>query len=205
MAFTVPALPYEFGALDPAIDARTMEIHHDRHHATYVTKLNEAIAKHQELDGKSVEELLKNLSAVPEDIRGAVRNHGGGHHNHSLFWPSLAPVGKGGDISGEFGTALEMAFGSVDAFKEKLTAASLGQFGSGWGWLTWTPKKELTVYALPNQDSPFSQGDTPILCVDVWEHAYYLKYQNRRDEYLKSWWSVVNWNEVEKRYETAIS
>lgn len=205
MAFTVPALPYGFDALEPAIDAKTMEIHHDRHHATYVTKLNEAIAKHPELDGKPVEELLKNLSVVPEDIRGAVRNHGGGHLNHSLFWRSLAPVGKGGELAGELGTALEMAFGSIDAFKEKLTTAALGQFGSGWGWLVIDKNKKLAVYALPNQDSPLSHGDTPLLEVDVWEHAYYLKYQNKRDEYLKAWWSVVNWEEVEKRYEAAIA
>lgn len=204
MSFTLPALPYGFDALEPAIDARTMEIHHDRHHATYVMKLNEAIAKHSELDGKSVEELLKNLSAVPEDIRTAVRNHGGGHHNHSLFWTSLAPVGKGGELAGELGTALEMALGSIDAFKEKLTTAALGQFGSGWGWLVLTTKKELAVYALPNQDSPLLTGDTPLVGVDVWEHAYYLKYQNKRDEYLENWWSVVNWTEVEKRYEEAI-
>lgn len=205
MAFTVPTPPYGFDALEPVIDAKTMEIHHDKHHAAYVTKLNEAITKHPELEGKPVEELLKNLSAVPEDIRGVVRNHGGGHYNHSLFWPSLAPVGKGGELSGELGTALEMAFGSVDAFKEKLTNAALGQFGSGWGWLVWTPKKELAVYALPNQDSPLSQDDIPLLGVDVWEHAYYLKYQNKRDEYLKDWWSVVDWNEVGRRYWAAIS
>lgn len=205
MAFTLLALPYRFEALEPAIDACTVEVHHDRHHAAYVTKLNEAIAKHPDLERKPVEELLKNLASVPEDIRGAVRNHGGGHLNHSLFWTSLSPVGKGGELSVEFGTALEMAFGSVDAFKEKLTAAALGQFGSGWGWLVWRPKKALAVYALPNQDSPLSQGDTPILGVDVWEHAYYLQYQNKRDEYLKQWWNVVNWAEVEKRYEAAIS
>lgn len=207
MKFVLPPLPYDVEGFEPVIDAITMEIHHDRHHATYVTKLNEAIAKHPELDGKPVEELLKNPSAVPEDIRGAVRNHGGGHHNHSLFWPSLAPVGKGGELSGELGIALEMAFGSVDAFKEKLTAVALGQFGSGWGWLVLPAKggKELAIYALPNQDSPLLTGDIPILGVDVWEHAYYLKYQNKRDEYLKNWWSVVNWTEVEKRYEAAIA
>lgn len=204
MKFVLPPLPYDVGGLEPAIDAKTMEIHHDRHHATYVAKLNEAIAKHPELDGKSVEELLKNLSAVPEDIRGAVRNHGGGHLNHSLFWTSLSPVGKGGEFSGGLETAFEMAFGSVDAFTEKLTTAALGQFGSGWGWLVFTPKKELAVYALPNQDSPISQGDIPLLGVDVWEHAYYLKYQNKRDEYLKAWWNIVNWKEVDRRYAEAI-
>lgn len=204
MSFTVPALSYGFDALEPAIDAKTMEIHHDRHHATYVTKLNEAIAKHPELGEKSVEELLKNLSAVPEDIRGAVRNHGGGHLNHSLFWTSLAPTGKGGDLVGELGTAIEMAFGSIDTFKVQLTTAALGQFGSGWGWLVFGKNKKLAVYALPNQDSPVSQGDVPLLGIDVWEHAYYLKYQNKRDEYLKAWWSVVNWSEVGRRYEEAI-
>lgn len=200
MPLTLLDLPYEFDALEPFIDARTMEIHHDKHHATYVAKLNDAISKHPELQDKTVEELLKDLQGVPEDIRGAVRNHGGGHFNHSLFWTSMVPGGN--NVGGGLAAAIDRDFGSFVHFQEKLTAAALGQFGSGWGWLVMKGKK-LEVYALPNQDSPLSSGDIPLLGVDVWEHAYYLKYQNKRDEYLKNWWSVVNWEEISKRYRAA--
>lgn len=200
MAFTLPNLPYEFSALEPYIDARTMEIHHDKHHATYVAKLNEALAKHPEMEEKTVEELLKDLQSVPEDIRGAVRNHGGGHVNHSLFWASM--ISGGNKVSGELATAIDHDFGSFANFQEKFTAISLGQFGSGWGWLV-AKSGKLDVYALPNQDNPLSQGGIPLLGVDVWEHAYYLRYQNKRDEYIKSWWNVVDWNEIEKRYSLA--
>ena len=198
MPYTLPDLPYKFDALEPFIDARTMEIHHDKHHQTYVTKLNEAIAKYPELERKSVEELLKNLPAIPEDIRTAVKNHGGGHYNHSLFWTSLVPK-SGGKPSGNLSTAIDRDFGNFAKFQEKLTAVALGQFGSGWGWLV-VRNEKLEAYALPNQDSPLSAGDIPLLGVDVWEHAYYLKYQNKRDEYLKNWWNVVNWEEVARRF-----
>lgn len=207
MSFTLPTLPYKFDALEPFIDATTMEIHHDKHHATYVAKLNEALAKHSEIGEKTIEELLKNLASIPEDIRAAVRNHGGGHYNHSLFWTSM--ISGGNKVSGELAKAIDRDFGSFVNFQEKLTAASLGQFGSGWGWLVLKNKK-LEAYALPNQDNPLSQpaspaggGDIPLLGVDVWEHAYYLKYQNKRDEYLKAWWNIINWDEVSERYENA--
>jgi superoxide dismutase, Fe-Mn family len=201
MPHELPALPYAFDALEPHIDAQTMQIHHDKHHATYVTKLNEALGKEPSLEGKGLEDLLRGVNAVPESIRTAVRNHGGGHHNHSLFWEIMGP-GGGGTPSGELGDAIQRDFGSFEAFKEKLTNAATNQFGSGWGWLVAGGGK-LEVVAKPNQDSPLMDGKTPLLGVDVWEHAYYLKYQNRRPDYLAAWWNTVNWQAVAQRYSAA--
>ena len=192
--FEVPALPYAFDALEPHIDARTMEIHHDKHHAAYVNNLNKALEGHAELQKKSVEDLLRDIGSVPESIRTPVRNNGGGHANHSLFWKLMGP-GAGGRPSGDLASAIDKALGGFDAFKEKLTTAATGQFGSGWGWLVLHDGK-LEVFARPNQDSPWMEGKKPILGVDVWEHAYYLKYQNRRPDYLAAWWNTVNWKAV---------
>jgi Fe-Mn family superoxide dismutase len=207
MAYTLPELPYAFDALEPHIDAKTMEIHHDKHHATYVSKLNDAIAGKADLESKSIEELISNLSAVPEDIRGAVRNNGGGHANHSLFWSVLGPK-AGGKPSGALAEAISSAFGNFDSFKEKFAAAGVGRFGSGWAWLVVNGGK-LEIVSTANQDNPIMgkavagcEGK-PVLGVDVWEHAYYLKYQNRRPDYLKAIWDVVNWTEVEKRFQAA--
>ncbi len=199
MVFTLPKLPYEFNALEPHIDARTMEIHHDKHHQAYINNLNAAIEKHADLANKSVEDLLKDLNAVPEDIRTAVRNNGGGHWNHSMFWQIMSPKG-GGEPSGGLADAIKKAFGDFKTFKEKLAAAAVGQFGSGWGWLVKDQSGALSVVATPNQDNPMSNGLTPILGIDVWEHAYYLNYQNRRPDYIAAWWNVVNWDEVSKRF-----
>ena len=201
MAHEVPALPYPFDALEPHIDARTMEIHHDRHHAGYVSNLNKALEGHADLQSKSVEALVADLKSVPEAIRTAVRNNGGGHANHSLFWTVMSPDG-GGEPSGALADAIADAFGGFEDFKSKLSATAGGQFGSGWGWLSVDGGK-LVVESTPNQDSPLSQGRTPILGVDVWEHAYYLHYQNRRPDYLKAWWNVVNWDEVARRFDSA--
>jgi Fe-Mn family superoxide dismutase len=199
--FEVPPLPYAFDALEPHIDAKTMEIHHDKHHAAYVSKLNAALEGHQGLQNKKVEELLKDINAVPEGIRTAVRNHGGGHANHSLFWEIMGP-GGGGNPTGSVAQAIQEAFGSFESLKEKVNNAAGNQFGSGWGWLVLADGK-LDVVARPNQDSPLMEGKTPILGVDVWEHAYYLKYQNRRPDYLNAWWSTVNWAAVEQRFTRA--
>ena len=199
MVFTLPKLTYEFNALEPHIDARTMEIHHDKHHQAYINNLNAAIEKHADLANKSVEDLLKDLNAVPEDIRTAVRNNGGGHWNHSMFWQIMSPKG-GGEPSGGLADAIKKAFGDFKTFKEKLAAAAVGQFGSGWGWLVKDQSGALSVVATPNQDNPMSNGLTPILGIDVWEHAYYLNYQNRRPDYIAAWWNVVNWDEVSKRF-----
>jgi superoxide dismutase, Fe-Mn family len=199
--FTVPALPYNFDALEPHVDAKTMEIHHDKHHQAYVDKLNAALQGHDDLASKSVEELLKDINSVPEKIRTAVRNHGGGHANHSLFWSVLAA--DGGEPEGDLEAALIHSFSDVANFKQEFENAAMGQFGSGWSWLVVTKQGDLKVYALPNQDSPLMQGDTPILGVDVWEHAYYLKYQNRRADYVAAFWNVVNWDEVARRFVTA--
>ena len=196
--FELPPLPYAFDALEPHIDAKTMEIHHDKHHATYVTKLNEALKDQPALQAKSVEELLRGIDQVPEAIRGAVRNHGGGHANHSLFWQIMGPQG-GGNPSGRRAEAIERDLGGFQAFKEKLTNAAAGQFGSGWGWLVANGGK-LEVVAKPNQDSPLMEGKTPLLGVDVWEHAYYLKYQNRRPDYLAAWWNTIDWSAVERLF-----
>jgi Fe-Mn family superoxide dismutase len=197
----VPPLPYAFDALEPHIDAKTMEIHHDKHHAAYVTNLNKALDGHPDLQGKSVEDLLRGIDSVPEAIRTAVRNHGGGHANHTLFWQVMGPQ-AGGAPSGDLGSAIQQAFGSFEGFKEKLTNAATGQFGSGWGWLVASGGK-LEVIARPNQDSPLMEGKVPLLGVDVWEHAYYLKYQNRRPDYLAAWWNTVNWQAVTDRYSRA--
>jgi Fe-Mn family superoxide dismutase len=198
MAHQLPALPYDFAALEPTIDAQTMQIHHGKHHQAYVNNLNTALEKHPELAGKSVEDLVANLAAVPEDIRTAVRNNGGGHLNHSLFWKWMAP-NAGGAPTGALADAITGAFGSVDAFKEAFGKAGVGRFGSGWAWLVDTGGT-LSIESTPNQDSPMMEGKKAILGIDVWEHAYYLKYQNRRPDYIAAWWNVVNWAEVAKAY-----
>jgi superoxide dismutase, Fe-Mn family len=200
MAFELPKLPYAYDALEPHIDKETMNIHHTKHHNTYVTNLNNAV-EGTEFANKSVEELVANLDAVPENIRTAVRNNGGGHANHSLFWEILSPNG-GGEPTGELAEAIKTKFGSFEAFKEEFTKAATGRFGSGWAWLV-VNNGELEVTSTPNQDSPLMEGKTPILGLDVWEHAYYLKYQNRRPDYIGAFWNVVNWDEVAKRYNAA--
>ena len=200
MAYELPPLPYPFAALEPHIDAKTMEIHHDKHHQTYITNANNALKDYPELAAKPVEELLANLSAVPEAIRTAVRNNAGGHANHSFFWKILGP-NAGGSPKGKLAEAVNSTFGSFDQFKEKLQAAGAGRFGSGWAWLVVNKENKLEITSTPNQDNPISDGLKPILGVDVWEHAYYLHYQNRRPEYLKAFWNVVNWDEVQKNYE----
>ncbi|RMH19315.1 MAG: superoxide dismutase [Acidobacteria bacterium] len=195
----VPDLSYPFDALEPHIDARTMEIHHDKHHAAYVTNLNKALEGHPALAAKPVEDLLRDLGNVPESIRTAVRNHGGGHANHTLFWSVMGP-GGGGEPGGDLAAAIERDFGSFADFKTKLQTAAVGQFGSGWGWLVKNEAGRLEVMATANQDSPLSSGKTPLLGVDVWEHAYYLKYQNRRPDYVTAWWNVVDWHAVAARF-----
>ena len=203
MAFTVPPLPYAFDALEPYIDAKTMEIHHDKHHGAYVTNLNKALESAPDLHSKTVEELLaNNLAIVPDSIKTAVRNNGGGHINHSMFWTILAPS-AGGSPTGNVASAINSTFGSFDAFKEKFAAAATGRFGSGWAWVV-KSSKGLELFSTANQDSPMMEGHYPILGLDVWEHAYYLKYNNRRPEYLQSWWNVVNWEEINKRYQSSI-
>lgn len=194
-------LPYAFDALEPHVDAKTMEIHYTKHHQTYVDKLNEAIAKHPGLEGKTVEELVADLDMVPEDIRPAVRNHGGGHLNHMLFWQTLSPSG-GGEPSGKLKEAIDAAFGSFPAFREQFNAAALARFGSGWAWLA-SDGGTLEIVSTANQDSPLTDGKTPLLGIDVWEHAYYLKYQNKRADYVKAIWNVVHWPEVQGRFEQA--
>ncbi len=197
----VPDLSYPFDALEPHIDARTMQIHHDKHHAAYVSNLNKALKGHDDLAALSVEDLLRRIDSVPEAIRTAVRNHGGGHANHSLFWDVMSPDG-GGAPSGDLAGAIDGSFGGFDAFKEKFSAAAGGQFGSGWGWLV-VGSNGLEVLARPNQDSPLMEGKTPILGVDVWEHAYYLNYQNRRGDYVSAFWNVVDWDAVARRFAAA--
>ncbi len=201
MAFELPQLPYAYDALEPNIDKETMNIHHTKHHNTYVTNLNNALEGNQELLSKTVEEVVSNLDAVPESVRTAVRNNGGGHANHSLFWQVISPNG-GGEPTGELADAINSKFGSYDSFKEEFAKAATTRFGSGWAWLV-VNNGELEVTSTPNQDSPLMEGKTPILGLDVWEHAYYLKYQNRRPEYINSFWNVVNWDEVSKRYSAA--
>lgn len=198
MAYTLPELPYAYDALAPHIDEETMRIHHDKHHAAYVTKVNAALENHPELAQLSINELMQKIDSVPEDIKTAVQNNGGGHANHSLFWEILSPNG-GGKPSGELAAAIDETFGSFDEFKEKFSATGAGRFGSGWAWLVVTDGK-LEVIDTLNQDSPLSLGKTPILGLDVWEHAYYLNYQNKRPEYISAFWNVVNWDEVAKRY-----
>lgn len=198
MAFELPSLPYAFDALEPYIDAMTMEIHHDKHHNAYVTNLNAALEKHPELTGMSLEELVTKIDRVPEDIRTAVRNNGGGHFNHSLFWQVMSPKG-GGEPTGDLANAINAGFGDFASFKTTFSQAAISRFGSGWAWLG-MKGGALTVLSMPNQDVPMMDGLTPILGLDVWEHAYYLKYQNRRPDYVSNWWNVINWDEVARRY-----
>ena len=202
MAHEVPPLPYDYAALEPVIDSQTMKLHHDMHHAAYVKNLNAALEKHPNLQSKSAEELIKDLNAVPEDIRTAVRNNGGGHVNHSMFWKIMKPKG-GGDPRGAIAEAITKAFGSFKDFQTKFNDAGAKQFGSGWAWLVAEANGSLKVISSANQDNPISQGLHPIMGNDVWEHAYYLKYNNRRPEYLTAWWGVVNWDEINKRFEAA--
>ncbi|HEY3269047.1 MAG TPA: superoxide dismutase [Armatimonadota bacterium] len=199
MPFEVPSLPYAYNALEKAIDEQTMQIHHDKHHAAYVNNLNAAIEKHPELGAKSAEDLIKDLAAVPEDIRTAVRNNGGGHVNHTIFWQIMGPNG-GGEPTGPIGDAIKATFGDFETFKAQFIDAGVKRFGSGWVWLVKDAAGKLSILSTANQDSPLSDGLTPLLLNDVWEHAYYLRYQNRRPDYLKSWWDVVNWDEVNKRF-----
>ncbi len=201
MTYELPKLPYTYDALEPNFDKETMELHYTKHHNTYVTKLNEAVSGHPELAEKPVEELVANLDSVPEDIRGAVRNHGGGHANHTLFWSILSPNG-GGAPTGDLKSAIESEFDTFDDFKEKFNAAAAARFGSGWAWLVVNNGK-LEIVSTANQDSPLSDGKTPVLGLDVWEHAYYLKFQNRRPEYIDTFWNVVNWDEANKRFDAA--
>jgi Fe-Mn family superoxide dismutase len=199
MAYELPALPYAKNALEPHIDATTMEIHHGKHHQTYITKLNAALEGHPDLAAKSIDDLIADIDALPESVRAAVRNNGGGHANHSLFWKLMAP-NAGGQPTGALASAIESTFGSFDAFKEKFEAAGANRFGSGWAWLIKNKEGALEITSTPNQDSPLMSGDTPLLGCDVWEHAYYLNYQNRRPDYLKAFWNVVNWSEVAARF-----
>ena len=202
MAFTLPALPYANDALEPHIDAKTMEIHHDKHHQTYVNNLNAAIEKAPELQGKSLDDLMRGINSVPESVRTAVRNNGGGHWNHSLFWQIMGPS-KGGEPSGKLADAIKSAFGDFSKFKEQFAAAGTGRFGSGWAWLI-NDGGKLSITSTPNQDNPLMEGKNSILGLDVWEHAYYLKYQNKRPDYIAAWWNVVNWDAVAERYQEAI-
>ena len=200
MAFELPPLPYDFAALEPHIDAQTMQIHHDRHHATYVTNLNAALEKHANVQSKSIEEILRNINDVPEDARQAVINNGGGHANHSMFWQIMGPNG-GGEPTGAIAAAINQAFGSFADFKTKINEAGTKRFGSGWSWLVKDASGKLSVISTANQDSPLMQGMTPVLGVDVWEHAYYLKYQNKRPDYLAAWWNTINWAKVNEYFE----
>lgn len=202
MTYKLPELPYAYDALEPHIDKMTMEIHHTKHHNTYVTNLNKALEGHEDLVGdKTVEELISDMDAIPEEIRTAVRNNGGGHANHSMFWEILSADG-GGKPEGKLAEAIDKKFGSFEKFQEEFAAAAAGRFGSGWAWLI-AKDGEVDIMSTPNQDSPIMEGKTPIMGLDVWEHAYYLKYQNRRPEYINAFWNVVDWKEVEKRFENA--
>jgi Fe-Mn family superoxide dismutase len=198
MPFTLPSLPYGFDALEPHIDTQTMQIHHGKHHQTYVNNLNAAIEKAPELANKTIEELMRGIDAAPESVRTAVRNNGGGHWNHSMFWQIMGP-NAGGEPSGKLADAIKSAFGGFDKFKEQWSAAGVARFGSGWVWLL-NDGGKLSITSTPNQDNPLMEGKTPILGLDVWEHAYYLRYQNRRPDYISAWWNVVNWKEVEDRF-----
>ena len=199
MAYEVPPLPYDYSALEPYIDTQTMQLHHDKHHGAYVTNLNAALQNNSEFAALPIDELVRRLNEVPENIRTAVRNNGGGHANHSMFWQIMTPNG-GGEPGGELGSAIQQAFGSFDAFKAALNDAGVKRFGSGWTWLVLDRNGKLQVMSTANQDSPLTEGLYPVMGNDVWEHAYYLKYQNRRPEYLNAWWNVVNWNEISRRY-----
>ncbi len=208
MAYELPDLPYDYNALEPAIDEETMHLHHEKHHNTYVTNLNAALEKHPDADKDSIEELLANLDQVPEDIRRAVRNNGGGHANHSIFWQIMGPEGQGGgEPTGDLASAIDSEFGSFEDFKEQWAAAAApgSVFGSGWCWLVSSPTGSVSIDTTPNQDSPLMEGKLPIIGLDCWEHAYYLKYQNRRPEYITNWWNVVNWDEAERRFQAAKS
>jgi Fe-Mn family superoxide dismutase len=198
MAHELPPLPYPYNALEPYIDELTMQIHHQKHHGTYVANLNAALEKYPDLQSKSVEDLLRSINTVPEDIRTAVRNNGGGHANHTMFWEIMGP-NAGGEPKGAIGDAIRAAFGSFEAFKDQFTKAALGRFGSGWAWLVESGGR-LAIESTPNQDSPLMEGKRVIMGVDVWEHAYYLKYQNRRADYVAAWWNVVNWPAIDKRF-----
>lgn len=202
MAYTLAPLPYDYAALEPYIDAETMQIHHDKHHAAYVNNLNAALAEYPELQSKSIEALIADLDTVPEAIRTVVRNNAGGHANHTMFWEIMSHS-AGGTPTGGLADAITDSFGDVDTFKQRFVEAGVKQFGSGWVWLVVNPERKLQIVSTPNQDSPITIGSQPILGNDVWEHAYYLKYQNRRPDYLKAWWNVVNWQEVDRRF-TAI-
>ena len=205
MAYELAPLPYDYAALEPFIDAETMKLHHGKHHQTYITNVNAALASHPDLAAKSVDVLISDLNAIPEDIRGVVRNNGGGHSNHTMFWTLMGPAnttGIGGAPTGAIAAQIATDFGDFEAFKKTFNETTAKQFGSGWGWLVFQGRK-LKVVTTPNQDSPLSQGLYPVLGNDVWEHAYYLKYQNRRPEYLAAWWNVVNWAEVNKRFGVA--
>ena len=202
MAHELPPLPYAFDALEPHIDTQTMQIHHGKHHAAYVTNLNKALESAPGLQSKSAEDLIKDLNAVPEAVRTAVRNNGGGHVNHSMFWQLMAPK-AGGEPTGDLAAAINAAFGSFATFKEKFNAAGVGRFGSGWAWHSLDKNGALTLHSTANQDNPLMEGMRPVMGCDVWEHAYYLKYQNRRADYLAAWWNVVNWAEVARRYAAA--
>jgi Fe-Mn family superoxide dismutase len=199
MAYELPPLSYPFNALEPHIDAKTMEIHHDKHHQAYITNANNALKDHPDLAAKPVDELIANLSQVPESIRTVVRNNAGGHSNHSFFWKIMAP-NAGGAPKGKLAEAITATFGSVDAFKEKFQAAGASRFGSGWAWLVINKEGKLEITSTPNQDSPIMEGLKPVIGVDVWEHSYYLLYQNKRPDYLKAWWNVVNWDQAEKNF-----
>lgn len=199
MTHELPALPYEFSDLEPHIDARTMEIHHGKHHNAYITNLNAALEGHPELQDKSIEDLLKDLGAIPSDIRGAVQNNGGGHYNHTLFWPSMSADG-GGIPSGNLAAAIDSTFNDFESFKAEFSAAAATRFGSGWAWLSTDGNNNLTVSSTANQDNPISEGLSPILGLDVWEHAYYLNYQNLRPDYISAWWNIVNWDKVSERF-----
>jgi len=201
MAYELPPLPYAYDALEHHIDSRTMEIHHTKHHQTYINNVNGALEGHADLASKSVEDLVRDLASVPEAIRGAVRNNGGGHANHSMFWQIMGP-GKGGAPSGDLASAIDSAFGSLESLQEQFAKAAATRFGSGWAWVVVDGGK-LAVTSTPNQDNPLSDGKTPILGIDVWEHAYYLNYQNRRPDYVKAWWNVVNWDKVAELYAAA--
>jgi Fe-Mn family superoxide dismutase len=202
--YTLPPLPYDFGALEPHIDAKTMEIHHDKHHAAYVNNLNAALKDHPDHQGKTIEALIADLNSLPEGIRTAVRNNGGGHANHSMFWQIMKP-GGGGEPTGAVGQAISSELGGFAAFKEAFAKAATTRFGSGWAWLVLGKDGKLAVTSTANQDSPIMEGTKPILGLDVWEHAYYLKYQNRRPDYISAWWNTVNWDEVNRRYQAAKS
>src|SRR5579864_2762257 len=201
MAFEVPPLPYDYNALEPYIDTQTMQLHHDKHHAAYVNNLNNALQNQSQLASWTVEDLVQRINEVPESIRTAVRNNAGGHINHSMFWEIMAPK-AGGEPHGKIAEAIKSTFGGFVQFKEKFTAAATGRFGSGWAWLVKDHSGKLDIISTANQDSPVMEGKYPVLGLDVWEHAYYLKYQNRRPEYITNWWNVINWHEVEKRFTT---